>query len=47
MVGLSGARDAASRLETSNLTETWPKELLQLQLALGALQSILRDGLPW
>lgn len=47
MVGLAGAGQAASRLETSNRHETWPKELSQLQLALNQLQSILGDGLPW
>ena len=47
MVGLSGAMEAASHLETSNLQETWPKELLQLRLALDGLQGILGDGLPW
>jgi HPt (histidine-containing phosphotransfer) domain-containing protein len=47
MVGLSGAGQVASRLETSNSREAWPKELLQLQLALNHLQGILGDGLPW
>jgi CheY-like chemotaxis protein len=45
MVGLSSATSAASRLETSNLSETWPKELLQLHFALSKLQGILGDGL--
>jgi CheY-like chemotaxis protein len=47
MVGLSGAMEAGSRLETGNLSETWPKELSRLQLALSALQGILGGGLPW
>jgi len=47
MVGLAGARDAASRLETSNLSETWPKELSDLHFALVALKGMLDDGLPW
>jgi CheY-like chemotaxis protein len=43
MVGLTAANDAAARLETSNLIETWPKELFELRSALAALQSILSD----
>ena len=45
MVGLSGATEAAARLENSNLPETWPEELLQLHFALGNLQGILANGL--
>ena len=45
MVGLSGATEAAARLETSNLPETWPRELLQLHFALGNLQGMLANGL--
>jgi CheY-like chemotaxis protein len=46
MVGLTAATDAAARLESSNLIETWPKELLELRSALSALQSILSDEFP-
>jgi HPt (histidine-containing phosphotransfer) domain-containing protein len=46
MVGLSLATQAAARLETSNLREAWPKELLQLHFALSDLQRILGSGLP-
>jgi CheY-like chemotaxis protein len=45
MVGLSIAQRAATRLESGNLQETWPKELLQLHFALGKLQGILENGL--
>lgn len=45
MVGLTTAAAAATRLESSNQQETWPKELLQLHFALGKLQGILGDGL--
>jgi CheY-like chemotaxis protein/HPt (histidine-containing phosphotransfer) domain-containing protein len=45
MVGLWGATEAAARLETSNLRETWPKELVQLHFALDSLKSILVGGL--
>ena len=45
MVGLSTATGAAARLETSNLSEAWPKELLQLHFALSKLQGILGGGL--
>jgi CheY-like chemotaxis protein len=45
MVGLSGATEAAARLENSNLPATWPEELLQLHFALGNLQGILANGL--
>lgn len=45
MVGLSPATQSAARLEGSNTSGTWPKELLQLHFALGKLQSILGDGL--
>lgn len=45
MVGLSGATEAAARLETSNLHGTWPKELSQLHFALDRLKSILENGL--
>ena len=45
MVGFSSAQKAAARLESSNLQETWPKELLQLHFALNKLQGILGDGL--
>jgi CheY-like chemotaxis protein len=46
MVGISGAADAASRIETGNLAESRTKELLQLNAALSTLQGILCDGLP-
>jgi CheY-like chemotaxis protein len=46
MVGFSVAAEAAARLEISNRSETWPKELLQLHFALDKLQSMLGDGLP-
>ena len=45
MVGLSGAQEAAARLETGNQHGTWPKDLLQLHFALGKLQGILEKGL--
>ena len=45
MVGMSPATEAARRLESSNASETWPKELLQLHFAVGKLQSILVHGL--
>jgi CheY-like chemotaxis protein/HPt (histidine-containing phosphotransfer) domain-containing protein len=45
MVGLSAATKAAARLENSNLSETWPEELLQLHFALENLQGILSNGL--
>jgi len=44
-VGLSPATEAAQKLESSNATETWPKELLQLHFALGKLKGILVGGL--
>ena len=47
MVGLSIAKDAADRLETSNLPDMWQKELAQLHFALDKLQCILSDRLPW
>jgi CheY-like chemotaxis protein len=46
MVGFTLAAETASRLETSNTPEAWPKELLQLHDALTALQGILGGGLP-
>ena len=46
MVGLTAATDAAARLESSNLIETWPAELLELRGALSALRSILGDEFP-
>ena len=45
MVGLSGAQEAAARLETGNQHGTWPKDLLQLHFALGKLKGILVGGL--
>ncbi len=45
MVGLCGAIEAATRLETSNARETWPKELSQLRFAWKRLQDMLGDGL--
>ena len=45
MVGLTAAQQAATRLESSNLRETWPEELLQLHFAVNKLQSILGDAL--
>jgi CheY-like chemotaxis protein len=47
MVGLSIARDAAARLETSNLSNNWQSELTQLHFALDKLQGLLSDKLPW
>lgn len=47
MVGLSIARDAAARLESSNLSNTWHHELTQLHFALDKLQGLLSDRLPW
>jgi CheY-like chemotaxis protein len=46
MVGFTVATEAAARLEISNRSETWPKELLQLHFALSRLQGMLGDGLP-
>lgn len=46
MVGLFLAAEAAASLESSNASETWPKQLLQLHFALSKLQSILVHGLP-
>jgi CheY-like chemotaxis protein len=45
IVGLSGAMQAAARLENSNLCGTWPEELSNLQNALTSLQSIVGGGL--
>lgn len=45
MVGLSPATEAARRLESTDASGAWPKELLQLHFALGKLQSILVHGL--
>ncbi|WP_263356927.1 response regulator [Acidicapsa ligni] len=45
MVGLSSAMQSAARLESSNLRETWPKEVLQLHNALKSLQSMLKETL--
>jgi CheY-like chemotaxis protein len=46
MVGLIGAREAASRLETSNLPETWPAELVHLHSALKGLEVMLGNNFP-
>jgi CheY-like chemotaxis protein len=46
MVGLIGAVEASARLEISNLPVTWKGELLQLHLALGALEGMLGDEFP-
>jgi len=46
MVGLTGARDAASRLETSNAPVTWPTEVVQLRIALTGLEGMLGDDFP-
>jgi CheY-like chemotaxis protein len=46
MVGLTGARDAASRLETSNAPVTWPTEVVQLRIALTGLEGMLEDDFP-
>ena len=46
MVGLSGAREAASRLEISNAPVTWPAELSQLRIALSGLEGMLGDDFP-
>jgi CheY-like chemotaxis protein/HPt (histidine-containing phosphotransfer) domain-containing protein len=45
MVGLSPAIESAARLESSNTSETWPNDFLQLHFALSMLRSILGDGL--
>ncbi len=46
MVGLSSAREAASRLETSNLPVTWPAELAHLHSALKGLEVMLGGNFP-
>ena len=46
MVGLIGAREAASRLETSNLPVTWPAELAHLHSALKGLEVMLGGNFP-
>jgi HPt (histidine-containing phosphotransfer) domain-containing protein len=46
MVGLTSARDAAARLEISNLPVTWPEELSQLHIALRGLEGMLGDDFP-
>jgi CheY-like chemotaxis protein len=46
MVGLTGAREAASRLETIDLPVTWSKELMQLRFALSGLKGMLGDDFP-
>lgn len=46
MVGLASARDAASRLETSNAPVTWPTEVVQLRIALTGLEGMLGDDFP-
>lgn len=46
MVGLSGARDAAARLESSNLQVSWSSELSQLRIALKGLEGMLVNGFP-
>jgi len=46
MVGLIGAREAASHLETSNLPETWPAELAHLHSALKGLEVMLGGNFP-
>lgn len=43
MVGLTAGRDAAARLEISNLPVTWPGELAQLRIALEGLEVMLAD----
>jgi CheY-like chemotaxis protein len=46
MVGFTMATEAAGRLEASNRSETWPKELKRLQDALEALERILGGEFP-
>lgn len=46
MVGLTGARETAARLEISNLPVTWPGELAQLHIALRGLEGMLADDFP-
>jgi len=46
MVGLTGAREAAARLETINLPVTWLNELEQLHFALTGLKGMLGDDFP-
>lgn len=43
MVGLTAGREAASRLEVSNLPVTWPGDLMQIRIALEALEVMLAD----
>jgi CheY-like chemotaxis protein len=43
MVGLTSGRDAAARLEVSNLPVTWPEDLAQLRIALEGLEVMLAD----
>jgi CheY-like chemotaxis protein len=46
MVGFTMATEAAGRLEASNRSETWPKELKRLQDALAELERILGGEFP-
>ena len=46
MVGLTGAREAAARLETINLPVTWLSELAQLHFALSGLKGMLGVDFP-
>ena len=43
MVGLTAGRQAAARLEVSNLPVTWPGDLAQLRIALEGLEVMLAD----
>ena len=46
MVGLTGARETAARLEISNRPVTWPGDLAQLHFALRGLEGMLADDFP-
>jgi len=46
MVGLSGAMEAAARLESGNVVVTLPTEVSQLHFALHALEGMLGEDFP-
>jgi len=43
MVGMTAGREAAARLETSDLSGTWGADIMQLHIALEALEVMLAD----